>query len=127
MKLHDLRQSALCSGHVAKLFHDTTSPGSPDGEGLFDELLASISDITFGGRQVFPERTPEPVRFSYILLSMFAVQVFVRDLMTVRVWDLAMTRAPVRVIDVADSLRPRLSELWETERIFDRFEVAVVR
>lgn len=52
MKLHDLRQSALCSGHVAKLFHDTTTPGSPDGEGLFDELLASISDITFGGRQV---------------------------------------------------------------------------
>lgn len=50
-----------------------------------------------------------------------------RDLMTVRVWDLAMTRAPVRVIDVADSLRPRLSELWETERIFDRFEIAVVR
>ena len=55
------------------------------------------------------------------------MQVFVRDLMTVRVWDLAMTRAPVRVIDVADSLRPRLSELWETERIFDRFEIAVVR
>ena len=52
MKLHDLRQSAQCSGHPAKLFHDTTSPGSPDGEGLFDELLASISDITFGGRQV---------------------------------------------------------------------------
>jgi len=52
MKLHDLRQSALCSGHAAKLFHDTTTPGSPDGEGLFDELLASISDITFGGRQV---------------------------------------------------------------------------
>ena len=50
-----------------------------------------------------------------------------RDLMSVRVWDLAMSREPVRVIDVADSLRPRLSELWETEKIFDRFEIAVVR
>ena len=47
--------------------------------------------------------------------------------MSVRVWDLAMSREPVRVIDVADSLRPRLSELWETEKIFDRFEIAVVR
>jgi hypothetical protein len=62
-----------------------------------------------------------------LLLLVRLMQVFVRDLMTVRVWDLAMTRAPVRVIDVADSLRPRLSELWETERIFDRFEIAVVR
>jgi hypothetical protein len=33
----------------------------------------------------------------------------------------------VRVVDVAASLRPRLGELWQTERIFDRFEVAVVR
>jgi hypothetical protein len=31
------------------------------------------------------------------------------------------------VVDVAASLRPRLGELWQTERIFDRFEVAVVR
>ncbi len=66
MKLHDLRQSALCSGHAAKLFHDTTSPGSPDGEGLFDELLASISDITFGGRQVIPYYTAAG-RFLYAL------------------------------------------------------------
>ena len=42
------------------------------------------------------------------MVVLCCMQVFVRDLMTVRVWDLAMTRAPVRVIDVADSLRQRL-------------------
>ena len=53
MKLHDLRQSAVCTGQAAELFHDTgPRAGGADGEGLFDELLASISDISFGGRQV---------------------------------------------------------------------------
>ena len=157
VKLHDLRDGALCGHHKeAKLLHDTTKIGGSDAESLFDELLVSISDISFGGRQVF-----------------------VRDLMTVRVWcvinvrrrlsafafvparcwclllpafpsgilclprlrttgrgcthlsstnrDIAMPREPVRVVDIAGSLRPRLGELWQSERIFDRFEVAVVR
>ena len=104
VKLHDLREGALCGSHSsAKLFHDTSGQGRSDAESLFDELLVSISDLSFGGRQVF-----------------------VRDLMTVRVWDIAMPREPVRVVDVAQSLRPRLGELWQSERIFDRFEVAVV-
>jgi serine/threonine-protein phosphatase 2A regulatory subunit B len=63
VKLHDLREGALCGTHEAKLLHDTSSRPGSDSESLFDELLVSISDINFGGRHVF-----------------------VRDLMTVRVW-----------------------------------------
>ena len=36
MKLHDLRQSAVCTGQAAELFHDTgPRAGGADG-GLFD-------------------------------------------------------------------------------------------
>ena len=37
-----------------------------------------------------------------------------------------MPSSPLHVVDIAQSLRPRLGELWQSERIFDRFEVAVV-
>ena len=46
-----------------------------------------------------------------------------RDFLTVRVWDVAMPRKPVREISLGASLHSRLGELWESERIFDRFEV----
>lgn len=100
-KLHDLRERALCSQHrnVAS-FSANSIPADTDG--LFDELISSVSDINFGGRYLF-----------------------VRDFLTLKVWDIAMPREPVSVVNVAESLRPRLGELWETERIFDRFEVAV--
>eukprot|EP01052_Picozoa_sp_SAG31_P026170 SAG31_NODE_2352_length_5882_cov_3.464465_4_plen_565_part_00 len=100
-KLHDLRERALCNHHRTALnFSCSTVPG--DSDGLFDELISSISDINFGSRYLF-----------------------VRDFLTLKVWDIAMPRQPVSIVNVAESLRPRLGELWETERIFDRFEVAV--
>jgi serine/threonine-protein phosphatase 2A regulatory subunit B len=42
----------------------------------------------------------------------------------VQVWDLAMEARPVRVIPVHDFLKPKLVELYETDCIFDKFEVA---
>ena len=63
VKLHDLREGALCNNHEATLLHDTSNVGCSDSDGLFDELLISISDLNFGGRKIF-----------------------VRDLMTVRIW-----------------------------------------
>lgn len=41
-----------------------------------------------------------------------------------QVWDLAMESRPVRVIPVHEFLRPKLPELYESDCIFDKFEVA---
>jgi hypothetical protein len=42
--------------------------------------------------------------------------------MTLKLWDVAMERAPVLTLDVHDSLRSRLCELYESDLIFDKFE-----
>mmetsp|Transcript_7739 Transcript_7739/g.20482 ORF Transcript_7739/g.20482 Transcript_7739/m.20482 type:complete len:503 (+) Transcript_7739:420-1928(+) len=98
VKLVDLRQSALCEGW-AREFEEPEDLGS--GQSFFSEIIASISDIKFSpdGR--------------YILT---------RDYMTLRLWDVNMERAPVVVIPVHEHLRARLSDLYENDCIFDKFQ-----
>ena len=48
-----------------------------------------------------------------------------RDFLTLKLWDVAMEREPLRTFHIHDYLRPRLCELYENECIFDRFECAI--
>lgn len=51
--------------------------------------------------------------------------IYSRDYMTLKVWDVAMERKPVKVIHINEKLRPMLCELYESDCIFDKFEVAL--
>lgn len=46
-----------------------------------------------------------------------------RDYLTVKIWDVAMERQPVKVIPIHEHLRPRLCDTYENDSIFDKFEV----
>ena len=51
--------------------------------------------------------------------------IYSRDYMTLKVWDIAMESKPVKVININEKLRPMLCELYESDCIFDKFEVAL--
>ncbi|KAL8122785.1 serine/threonine protein phosphatase 2A 55 kDa regulatory subunit B beta isoform-like isoform X2 [Apium graveolens] len=97
IRLVDLRQSALCDNHF-KQFEEPEAPGS---RSYYTDLITSISDIKFGkdGR--------------YILS---------RDYMTLKLWDINMESGPVSTFKVHEYLRPELSDLYENDCIFDKFE-----
>ena len=42
--------------------------------------------------------------------------------MTLKIWDVNMTSAPMRTIKVHEQLRSKLCELYESDCIFDKFE-----
>lgn len=74
----------------------------PQARSFFSEIISSISDVRFShdGR--------------YILS---------RDYLTVKIWDVNMERAPIKVIPIHEHLRPRLCDTYENDSIFDKFEV----
>ena len=74
----------------------------PSSRSFFSEIISSISDVRFShdGR--------------YILS---------RDYLTVKIWDVAMERTPVKTIPIHEHLRPRLCDTYENDSIFDKFEV----
>jgi serine/threonine-protein phosphatase 2A regulatory subunit B len=41
----------------------------------------------------------------------------------VKIWDVAMERAPIKIIPIHEHLRPRLCDTYENDSIFDKFEV----
>mmetsp|Transcript_21399 Transcript_21399/g.41959 ORF Transcript_21399/g.41959 Transcript_21399/m.41959 type:complete len:498 (+) Transcript_21399:312-1805(+) len=102
IRLGDMRAQALCDVH-AKTFEEPELPGS---KSFFSEIIASLSDIKFSydGRYIIS-----------------------RDYLTVKIWDINMESKPVKTIPIHDQLRSQLSELYESECIFDKFEVAVSR
>ena len=71
--------------------------------GLFAEALASISDFAFHPRR---ER-------------LFAT----RDFLTIKLWDMANETMPVAIYPIHDYLRGRLGDLYESEALFDRFDL----
>ncbi|GBG30149.1 Serine/threonine protein phosphatase 2A 55 kDa regulatory subunit B beta isoform [Hondaea fermentalgiana] len=100
IRLGDMRARALCDIQ-AKTFEEPEVPGN---KSFFSEIIASLSDIKFtnDGRYIIS-----------------------RDYLTVKVWDVNMENKPVKTIPIHDQLRSQLSELYESECIFDKFEVAV--
>ncbi|KAL3916683.1 MAG: hypothetical protein SGPRY_006715, partial [Prymnesium sp.] len=45
-----------------------------------------------------------------------------RDYMTLKIWDVHMDSQPVRTIKVHEHLRSKLTELYDSDCIFDKFE-----
>ncbi|TMW57374.1 hypothetical protein Poli38472_003299 [Pythium oligandrum] len=100
IKLGDMRQAALCDSYC-KIYEEQEDP---EARSFFSEIIASISDIKFSpdGR--------------YIIA---------RDFLTLKIWDINMDSRPVQTINIHEHLRPRLSDLYESDCIFDKFECAV--
>eukprot|EP01041_Mallomonas_annulata_P000844 gene844-1642_t len=98
IKLADTRQAALCDNST-KVFeeHEDSSNKS-----FFSEIIASISDVSFSGDG------------RYIIS---------RDYLTLKIWDVNMESKPVKVINIHDHLRSILCDLYESDCIFDKFEV----
>lgn len=103
--MSDLRTSAQCD-RDARLFDSKAACSSDPASKLqlFGEIMSSVSDISFN---------PNNSR-------LFAS----RDFLTVKVWDMANDRRPLAILPVHDYLRPRLNEIYESDAIFDKFEVA---
>lgn len=96
IRLADMRAKALCDGQ-AKLFEESGGARSS----FFSEVISSVSDIKFSrdGRHILS-----------------------RDYMCLKLWDVAMERAPLLSLGVHDPLRAKLCELYESDLLFDKFE-----
>ena len=97
-RLVDMRQRALCDYDDSAILFE--SPEDPQNHSLFSEIVNSISDMKFSGNG------------RYLLT---------RDYLTLKIWDLAMHTHPVQVFNVHDHLRGKLYDLYECDRIFDKF------
>ncbi|XP_062222751.1 serine/threonine protein phosphatase 2A 55 kDa regulatory subunit B beta isoform-like [Phragmites australis] len=96
VRLVDLRLSALCD-HV-RIFQDRENRIQP--KTFFTEIISCITDLKFTSDG------------SYLLA---------RDYMNLKLWDLRVESAPVATYKVHEFLRPKLSELYNDDYIFDRF------
>ncbi|ODV91327.1 hypothetical protein CANCADRAFT_32004 [Tortispora caseinolytica NRRL Y-17796] len=98
IRLADMRESALCDVH-AKMFEEQPDP---DSRSFFAEIISSISDFKFSqdGRYIVS-----------------------RDYLTVKIWDVAMEREPIKTINTHEHLQKRLCDAYDNDSIFDKFEV----
>lgn len=99
VRLCDLRESARVEKTSGRTFGHAQQ--SENERTFFSEVIASMSDVKFSrdGRYVMA-----------------------RDYMTLKIWDVNMTSAPLRTIKVHEQLRSKLCELYESDCIFDKFE-----
>lgn len=99
IKLGDTRQASLCDVS-SKIFEE---PEDALSKSFFSEIVASISDASFtkDGRYIIS-----------------------RDYLTLKIWDVNMESKPVKVIDINENLKGILTELYESDCIFDKFEVS---
>ena len=109
LHLADTRQAALCDAGARAFCSGAgaTSGGggggaAAGGDAYYADIVTALSDIDF-------------TRDGRLLAA--------RDYLTVKIWDLAMERAPLAVIPVHAHLKPRLGELYENDVIFDKFQV----
>lgn len=49
--------------------------------------------------------------------------IFSRDYLSVHLWDIRNTKVPVRTFNVTDYLEKKLCECYESETIFDKFDL----
>jgi serine/threonine-protein phosphatase 2A regulatory subunit B len=50
---------------------------------------------------------------------------FSRDYISVHIWDVRNTKTPYRTFNVTDYLEKKLCEVYESETIFDKFDLQV--
>ncbi|EDO14533.1 hypothetical protein Kpol_246p2 [Vanderwaltozyma polyspora DSM 70294] len=98
IRLCDMRQNAICD-YQTKVFEEYIDPNSHN---FFTEITSSISDVKFSpnGRYIAS-----------------------RDYLTVKIWDVNMDNKPLKTINIHEQLKERLSDTYENDAIFDKFEV----
>lgn len=77
----------------------------PSRKHFFTDIINSVSRARFS-----------PVDPNYL---------FSRDYIAVHVWDIRYNRRPCRSLNVTDYLEKKLCEVYESETIFDKFDLAV--
>ncbi|KAG2659865.1 hypothetical protein PVAP13_1KG384600 [Panicum virgatum] len=97
VRLVDLRRSALCDQSV-RTFRDRGSRPQPST--FFTEIVSCITDLKFTGE---------------------GRHLLTRDYMNLKLWDMRVEISPVATYKVHEFLRPKLSELYTEDYIFDRF------
>ncbi|CAL4886677.1 unnamed protein product [Urochloa decumbens] len=97
VRLVDLRRSALCDQSV-RTFRDRGS--RPHHSTFFTEIISCITDLKFTGE---------------------GRHLLTRDYVNLKLWDLRLETSPVATYKVHEFLRPKLSELYTEDYIFDRF------
>nr|CDS16386.1 Protein phosphatase PP2A 55 kDa regulatory [Echinococcus granulosus] len=100
LRICDTRSTALCDKPALAI---DNLPASE--QNVIVILLSSIADLKFLNNS-----------------DRFIVS---RDFMSVKVWDLANTTAPVEVYPVQSHLRPYLNSIYETELLFDDFKLSL--
>eukprot|EP01036_Dinobryon_divergens_P027039 gene27039-35748_t len=101
IKVCDTRSSAICSSASKSYVHHTAKNGLVRNSFIAD-IVNSISDIRYSADGRF---------------------IFSRDYLSVKVWDVNMESHPVETITLHDHLHPLLEDLYESDSIFDKFEV----
>ncbi|CAM8919193.1 unnamed protein product [Rhodiola kirilowii] len=100
IRLVDMRRSALCD-HSARILKDEESNGL---KSLFTEIISAISDIKF---------------------TCDGMHILSRDYMSLKLWDTRKESSPVATYKVHENLRPKLSDLYNDDSIFDKFDCCV--
>lgn len=100
IRVVDMRQSALCD-RSARILNDAEYHGS---KSFFTEITASISDIKFTNN---------------------GQHILSRDYMNLKLWDIRMDSLPVSVFKIHDHLQYKLSDLYNDDSIFDKFECCI--
>lgn len=97
----------------AKEFQDTES----DISGFFQELVTTISDVKWSpcGRFLVSRG---------ILVYCLFFSHFLKDYLTMKIWDPRMESRALRTIKFHDRIMPSLCDLYEDDSIFDKFTCA---
>jgi serine/threonine-protein phosphatase 2A regulatory subunit B len=78
----------------------------PSRKNFFTDIVSSISRAKFSSIQDGPF-------------------IYSRDYLSVHMWDIRNTKRPVKSLNVNDYLEKRLCEVYETESIFDKFDMQI--
>jgi len=75
----------------------------PSRKHFFTDIINSVSRAKFS-----------PINDNYILS---------RDYLSVQIWDVRNTKMPFKTYNVTDYLEKKLCEVYESETIFDKFDL----
>ena len=98
-----------CDLRVSSQFKDAATffqfKEDPSRQHFFTDIINSISKAKFA-----------PTSDNYI---------FSRNYLAVQIWDVRNNKQPVQTLNVTEYLDGKLCELYESERIFDKFDLQV--
>jgi serine/threonine-protein phosphatase 2A regulatory subunit B len=137
INLCDLRQASLIDRHASQPSRNRASSSATASTSSTTTTprnrSSSLSNMQHPAVRCFrPEEDPFKSNFSEILSSISNHKfsrdgryMVTRDYMTVKLWDINMEAKPVVTIPVHDHLKAILPSLYESDAIFDKFEVFI--